>query len=390
MRPVFCAAGLILLSLAFGSRARETTVTVGKTIEVTSSKRYCWFPTIHLFSTGEILVTMRMSPDEVHPEGEFSAYCTSNDGGQTWSPRYTMGAGANVDAAYTQVPPSDGTFLSLGAGYESPIPYPPGQMQQFQVALTKYSRGGMEFTQVRDAILRLRTPARSEPMMLFDLGTKDTSKLSVAPEATPWGAIIDGLNGDLLSTAYYTADKNGRKQTVLIRSKDQGKSWDEYGIIAGIGASEKYWSWMGEDGPDETALVRLADQRLYALFRTGGDAPMGQSWSSDDGKTWTEPKPTGFKGVAPHLRRLSNGVLACVTGRPGPVTLMLDVDGRGESWSHATVVFKERSSCYSDVIELKPGKLLVVCDSIPYGPQKIPDSDKAAKNTIYATFVEIK
>jgi len=54
-------------------------VRVGKTVEITSAHRYCWFPTVHQFPTGEIMVGMRMSPDEWHPEGEFSAYCPLRD-----------------------------------------------------------------------------------------------------------------------------------------------------------------------------------------------------------------------------------------------------------------------------------------------------------------------
>jgi len=386
----FCAPWLMLMLSAFGSPARGMTVTVGKTIEITSSKRYCWYPTVHRFSTGEILVTIRMSPDEVHPEGEFCAYCISGDGGHTWSQRYTMGAGANVDAAYTQEPPPDGTLLSLSAGYGSPIAYPPGQTREFHIAVTRYSRGGMEYTQIRDAALRLRAPVQLEPMMLFDLGTRDTSKLEAAPEVTPWGAIVDGLNGDLLTTVYCKAEKDGRQQLLLVRSKDHGRTWDEFGVIAGLAAAEKPTSWMGDEGPNEAAIVRLADQRLYAIFRTGGNAFMGRSWSSDDGKTWTQPVSIGFKGVAPHLRRLSNGILVCTTGRPGPVAIFFDADGRGESWSHATEVFRGKSTCYSDVIEVEPGKLLVVYDSVPYGWHQIPYSDKSAKNTIYGTFVEIQ
>ena len=330
-----------------------------------------------------------MSPDELHPEGEFSAFCVSRDGGQTWSQRYTMGAGANVDAAYSQIPPPDGTLLSLSAGYCSLISYPPGQTREFHVALTKYSRGGMEITQFRDSILRLWTSARLTPTSLFDLGKKDTSKVEMIPEVTPWGAIIDGLNGDLLTSVYYTAEDGGRQQLVLVRSKDQGRTWDECGVIAKVASNEKSWSWMGTDGPDETAIVRLSDQRLYTIFRTGGNAFMGQSWSADDGKTWTQPIPTSFKGVAPHLRRLTNGSLACTTGRPGPVTIYFNEEGRGENWSHATEVFKGKSTCYSDVIEVKPGELLVVYDSVPYYSNLIPLSDKAAKNTIYGTFIEI-
>jgi hypothetical protein len=385
-----CASWLVLLSSAYGDQTRELTITVGKTIEITSSKRYCWYPTVHRLSTGEILVTMRMSPDEVNPEGEFSAYCISRDGGQTWSQRYTLGAGANVDAAYMQVAPPDGTLLSLSAGYGSPIAYPPGQAKEFHVALTRFSRGGMEITQIRDALLRLRFPVQLEPMVLFDLGTRDVSKLETAPEVTPFGAIIDGLNGDLLTTAYCKAKEDDRQEVVLLRSKDRGKSWDECGVIAGLAAAEKPTTWMGDEGPNETSIVRLADDRLFAIFRTGGNALLGKTWSSDDGVTWARPVSIGFKGVSPHLRKLSNGLLACTTGRPGPVTILFNTDGRGESWSRPTELFNGRSTCYSDVVEFAPGRLFVVYDSVPYGPHQIPYSDRSARNTIFGTFVEIR
>ena len=67
------------------SEAADFEVEVGKTVEITSSFRYCWYPTVHRFPAGEIMVTMRMSPDEANPEGDFSAYCLSSDGGLTWS-----------------------------------------------------------------------------------------------------------------------------------------------------------------------------------------------------------------------------------------------------------------------------------------------------------------
>jgi hypothetical protein len=52
-------------------------VHVGKRVEITASYNYCWYPTVHRFPTGEILTSIRMSPDETNPEGEFSAYCLS-------------------------------------------------------------------------------------------------------------------------------------------------------------------------------------------------------------------------------------------------------------------------------------------------------------------------
>ena len=78
---------------------------------------------------------------------------------------------------------------------------------------------------------------------------------------------------------------------------------------------------------------------------------MGQAWSSDDGKTWTEPVSTGLKAVAPRTLLLSNGVLACTYGRPGPVTIMFSLDGTAEKWSQHTEIFSGMSTRYTDLIE---------------------------------------
>lgn len=382
---VLAAAPAVLMA------AQGFEVHVGDTVEISSSYRYCWYPTVHLFATGEILATMRMSPDEEHPEGEFSAYCISKDGGRTWSRRYPMGAGANIDDAYTQNVRPDNTVWVLGGGYEAVDPFPPGQTQQFHLALTKYARGGAEIAQINDAVLRVAQPAQMEPVKLFDLGRKDASKLEKAPMVTPIGAIIEGTNGDLLATVYYMTQKDPRRRRlVLARSADQGKTWNETSLIAGIEPGEQPWDWMGDEGPNENAIVRLADQRLYCIFRTGNGGFLGHVWSSDDGKTWTRPVSTGVKGVDPHIRRLSNGVLACTYGRPGPVTIMFSLDGTGSAWSHATEIFKGRSTSYTDLIEISPGKLFVVYDSTPYGGHAIPYSDRQARNTILGTLIETK
>ena len=130
---------------------------------------------------------------------------------------------------------------------------------------------------------------------------------------------------------------------------------------------------MGSEGPNEAGLVRLPDSRLFCIFRTGNGDYMGGTWSSDDGKTWSPPISTGFKGVAPHLRLMSNGLLVCTFGRPG-VTVMFSPD-EGKSWAAVTPIFKGKSTGYTDVIEVGPGKLFVVYDSLPPGGNPVPGTD---------------
>jgi hypothetical protein len=410
MKPILCAGRrqsllrcsvlfpvlTLTLSLSFVSCLGETdqpdhfTVRVGKTLEITASYNYCWYPTVHRFSTGVIFATMRTSPDDTNPEGEFSAYCLSKDGGQTWSRRYTMGAGANIDAAYSQVPLEDGAIWVLGAGYASLEPYPPGEKTDFHATLTKFSRNGMEIHQIRDARIHLAEPAQFAPVEVYATKAKDASSLSAVPAAQPFGAIIDGPGGELLNTLYYITERDQRQsRLVLIRSIDHGQTWNEHGIIAAVQPDEKPWPWMGKEGPNEAALVRLSESHLYCIFRTGDGEYLGEAWSYDDGKTWTPPVSSGFKGVAPHLRLMSNGLLACTFGRPGPVTIMFSAD-KGKKWAGITPIFNEMSTRYTDVIEVEADKLLVVYDGIPDGWNPIPYSGKLSKHSIYGTFVEVR
>ncbi len=192
------------------NEAEELEVQVGKTVEITSSHRYCWYPTVQRFASGEVMVTMRMSPDEVNPEGDFSAYCLSKDGGLTWSRRYTMGAGANVDGAYSESPRPDGTIWQLYGWTES---YLPGPAEHLRLTLTKFSRGGTEFQQWRDVPLQMSHSVDVGRTELFDrrvqdgqfgpptlgraLGTysRGAGRRSVGP-----GVLHDGARQTLLST----------------------------------------------------------------------------------------------------------------------------------------------------------------------------------------------
>jgi len=370
-----------------GNETADLEVHVGKTVEITGSHRYCWYPTVHQFSSQEIMVSARMSPDEVNPEGDFSAYCISKDQGLTWSRRYTMGAGANVDGAYTESPRPDGTLWELYGWVESLVAEPSANLH---LTLTKFSRGGMEFQQWRDVSLQMSQPLQLMRTELFDRRVQD-GHLARQPGVVPWGPIVEGLDGSLLSPVYYTAERDQRYyRLALIRSSDAGKNWSEYSTVAAVEPGEKPWPGMGSEGPCETGMVRLADKRLYAIFRTGEDGFIGQAWSSDDGKTWTKPTATPYKGVALRIRRLSNGILACTTGRPGPVVIMFSLDRSAQAWSHLTPIFAGKSTHYTDFIEVAPGKLLVVYDSVPYGWHAIPYSDRDSKNVIYGTFVDIR
>lgn len=366
--------------------SRDLTVQVGPAFEIASSHGRTWFPTIHRWPHGEIMVAFGMNADAVGAR-LFSAYCISTDNGTTWSERYTMGNEAHDSGGWSPDPESDGSIWHL---YTPMEPYPPGQSQQFHITLTKYWRGGRRVSIDRDATLKLLAPMDMITLESMSPLQKDYSRATEEISGFPFGPILHAQNGDLITPIYYKTQRDPRYYRLgMIRSSDEGRTWAEYSTIAALKPGEAPWSWMGKNGPCEAGLVRLLNGRLYTIYRTGSDAQMGQAWSSDDGQTWTLPAPLPFKGVAPRMRRLQSGVLACTFGRPGPVTIMFDIDGSGKHWSHVTPIYSGMSTRYNDFVEISPGKLLLVYDSVPYGWKLIPDSDTISKETVYGSFIQV-
>ena len=386
-RAAFVEATGNPLQTAARGKGGALSVRVGKTVEITKSFCRCWFPTVHRFSNGDLMATMRMSPDEINPEGDFSAYCISKDQGMSWSRRYTMGAGANVDGAWSQNPRPDGSIWQLYGWTDARLT---GDAQDLYLTLTQFSQSGMEIRQRRNIPLHM-----SEPVQMLQAGLSDRrvqdGGLARVPSAMPWGPIIPSRHGGLIAPIYFKVERDPQYYRVsLLRSDDYGKTCHEGSTIAAAEHGIKLWPGMGHEGPGETGMARLADGRLFAIFRTGSDGFMGAAWSSDDGHNWTSSVQLPYKGVSPHVRRLSSGVLACSTGRPGPVVLMFSTDGTGETWSHITPIFADHSTCYTDFVEFEPGKLFVVYDSTPYNWNAIPLTDRSSRNVIYGTFVDVE
>ena len=82
-------------------------------------------------------------------------------------------------------------------------------------------------------------------------------------------------------------------------------------------------------------------------------------------------------GACPRLLLLGNGVLALSYGRIRRPTqddyIIFSGDG-GKTWSGETCIFRGLSSGYTDMVEIGPGKLLCVFDSVTaWGPKYTPD-----------------
>ena len=332
------------------------------------------------------MVTFGMNEDAVAAH-LFSAYSISTDGGTNWSHGYLMGDETHDSGGWSAAPEKDGAIWHLYTPLE---PHPANQTQRFHITLSKFWRGGREISIDRDVVLNLAEPMFMVSYENLDELQKDFTRSKEEPSGFPFGPILHARNGDLITPIYYKTKRDPRYYRLgMIRSSDEGKTWNEYSTIAALKSGEPPWPWLDKDGPCEAGMVRLADGRLYVIYRTGSDGYMGKAWSNDDGQTWTSPSHLPFKGVSPRMRRLGNGVLACTFGRPGPVSIMFSLDGTGEKWDHVTTIFSGRSTHYNDFIEISPEKILLVYDNAPHWHDYHPETDRNAKETVFGTFIEV-
>lgn len=124
------------------------------------------------------------------------------------------------------------------------------------------------------------------------------------PGGYPPKEIVETKNGTLLMPIQYHERRPGRNVIVVARSTDQGESWEISPSkidVGGVGA---------HDGALEPSIVELRDGRVWILFRTSLGR-LWQSFSSDDGATWSQPSATGIPASSSplYVDRLRDGRL---------------------------------------------------------------------------------
>ena len=136
------------------------------------------------------------------------------------------------------------------------------------------------------------------------------------------------------------------------RSSDGGKTWKSTGHI----------NEGKEIGAIQPTLLTYADGRIQALNRTRGKNKIYETWSTDDGRTWSKLAPTalpnpnsGIDGVT-----LSDGRQLLVynhttTGR-SPLNVAVSQDGK--EWKTGAVLETEKGEfSYPAVIQTGDGKV---------------------------------
>jgi hypothetical protein len=175
-----------------------------------------------------------------------------------------------------------------------------------------------------------------------------------------WRSVLENKDGTLIACAHGYAKGDAKARSICYRSGDRGRTWGEESTIA---CDPK----IAGEGFVEPVMAFCSNGDVLCVMRTNGGLPLMQARSTDGGRTWQKPTPTGSLGVDPDLCLMTNGVLACSYGRPGN-RIMFSTDGTGRRWTDRLPIYEYQegqrgwSFGYTGIVEVEPGKLLMVYD----------------------------
>ncbi len=176
--------------------------------------------------------------------------------------------------------------------------------------------------------------------------------------------VIRLKNGDLMACAYGRKEKLPKAHTFVIKSSDEGKTWQFLSDVAEDPQGKT------PEGPNESDAAVLPDGTVFICWRDGGT--MKYAFSKDNGKTWgdySEYKDLPM-AVSPHCRVLANGTLVVVTGRPNLYALV-DFTGTGKNFQKLEI-YRGGGSSYGSVLEIAPNKILIIHDESSFCGIKAP------------------
>lgn len=308
---------------------------------------------------GDLLIMTREASEHISDDGDV-VMLRSKDGGKTWGERQVIAAIARCDEREgCGVQLRDGTIvvgIYYNALYRPDGSYLPGPERERRLAETSQHHLGAYIITSRDD-----GHTWSEP---HHIDTKNMPFRSLegptdAPIEMPDGSILMGIIG------YSPAGDAGNRAAVMIRSTDQGKTW-------------QYLSTMANDpggklgGFMEPGIVRTKTGRIVTALRNHGpDQAVWVTHSDDAGRTWTPVKQTAMIGHPVDLIQLQDGRLMATYGirpgrhtTPGGVRACFSRDD-GETWDIQSEVairhdFTNWDVGYPESLQLADGRVLTV------------------------------
>ena len=180
-----------------------------------------------------------------------------------------------------------------------------------------------------------------------------------APIKMPDGSVVMAVIG-------YNFDGDVKnRSSVLMRSQDQGETWEHVSVIASDPGGK-----LG--GFLEPGMVRMKSGRLVVAMRNHGrDHAIWTTYSDDDGKTWAPARKSPLIGHPVDLIQIADGRLMATYGTrtpihatPGGVRASFSSD-EGETWDINSEVqirndFLNWDAGYPESIQVADGQILTI------------------------------
>ncbi|MEO5802714.1 MAG: sialidase family protein [Verrucomicrobiota bacterium] len=264
---------------------------------------------------------MGMPTNIVAPTGGRAMFTRSTDEGKTWSKPETLIDTPADDRHPAFVQLDDGTVLCCFFIYLGDEPEEPGKIPAPHIFFIRSFDNGKTWE-------KKPTP----------LGTPHFHETDGPFAKLKDGSVLLAING---------RPQGAPDQCGIFRSANRGKTWKLLSII------------KAAHDLQECTVAELPDGRWVMMARPEGDI----SWSSDKGKTWTQPVTFGMRMYAPSLTVLRDGTLVCLHGSyaRGGLRVIFSNDG-GVTWiapakDHGFLV--DTSYGYGKPMELPDGTLFI-------------------------------
>ncbi len=286
---------------------------------------YQAFPGLCRLKSGDLLAVFYAGwehvsrPGERLPKGGAVALSRSTDDGKTWSPAQTV-----LDTPFDDRDPAvwqcdDGTLVVSTVSVDWPS-YKPPYDDWCHAHVVRSTDDGQTWSQPEEL------------------------RIGKERDYTVWTEPRRLNNGEWLWPLYH--NRGPKLTTAFMRSTDGGLTWSDPQLID-----------KGSFSTDEPDICQFSDGTIFCAMRPAGEPHMWQSWSRDQGETWTKPEPLPFYGHCSNLLHTRNGVTLLAVRDPG-MCVRYSFD-QAKSWAGAAMI-DACGGAYSQMVELADGRVLIV------------------------------
>jgi predicted neuraminidase len=314
------------------------------------------YPVIDRLATGRLLCVFSVETADKPPKMKI-AFSTSDDNAKSWSKPHLLYDHANAEDADPNLLVDRDRILA----FSTTVPLP-----------VKIAHSQIYMRQSTDGI-------HWEDEVLLDTPHKYIAGKIHQGHRLADGTLVIGYAWDTWAEQDMPPSTEGEMniKSGVLRSTDRGKTWTAGGdMYAEIPKTSPH----ATAGLDEPATVVLQDGKLMSLMRTSG-TKLFQAWSGDGGLTWDTPRESSLTAhnSPAALWKIDGSSEVLVTwnnsptGRT-PLAAALSSDN-GRSWSEPKVIVDTHGPyqvSYPSAVQAKDGTIIVVWQQVlPQGGREI-------------------